>query len=357
MNDLLNIYAPGNLDPADSYGLIACRLCQYIEAAGKRAQPLVMGERCVDGQSAVVAEVASRPLKASLGGIVLGYPTGYYRYGALASSGPRVAITMFESTNLPAGWVYELNRCAAVVTPSQFCADVFTEKGVSVPVHVIPLGIGDSFRPVRRSLNGVFSFVAFADRGRRKGAHIAAMAFMQAFGESRKHRLVLKSRSVEKPADIVNANIDLVQEDMSEDELARLYQSMDCMVFPSMGEGFGLPPREFAATGGPVIATAWGGMADVGDWGLPLDYKMTEAWEGHDVFDEDEYPGMWASPDIDQLAILMQEVASEADIYHEWAYHNAREVIERYQWKHFADGVLAVWNDVVVRHYGNRNAA
>lgn len=356
MRELLSIYAPGNLDMADSYGLIACQLARHIEAAGTTVQAMAIGERCVDGQPEDIQSVASRPIRATMGGIVLGYPVNYHHYGQLSQCGPRVAITMFESTRLPDGWVSELNRCAAVVTPSQFCADVFVQCGVRAPVHVIPLGIGESFTPIRRQRSNVYTFCAIADRGLRKGAHIAAQAFVRAFGEDPAYRLVLKSRVKEEVTYITNPNIDLIQVDMSEAELADFYRSMDCMIFPSCGEGFGLPPREFAATGGPVIATNWSGLDNVWDWGLPLGYRLVPAWPGHPVFEKQQL-GEWAEPDIEELAVLMREVADRAEIYNEWAYKNAKTVAEQCNWEHFARSVLNVWNGVLRETYGDRSAA
>jgi glycosyltransferase involved in cell wall biosynthesis len=356
MTELLAIYAPGHWDIADSYGLIACQLARHIEAAGVVVQAMAVGDRCVDCQPEDVKVVTSRTLRATLGGVVLGYPTMFHQYGQLSQCGPRIAITMFESTRIPDGWVAELNRCAAVVTPSQFCADVFERCGVRAPLHVIPLGIGDSFTPYRRRRGGKYTFVAIADRGLRKGAHLAAQAFVKAFGDDPAYRLVLKSRVKEDVTHITNPNIDLIQVDMSEAELDGFYRSADCMVFPSCGEGFGLPPREFAATGGPVIATAWSGMDNVGDWGLPLGYRLVPAWPGHPVFEKQQL-GEWAEPDVDEMAILMREVADEADTYNEWAYHNAKTVAEQCSWAHFARGVLNVWDGVLEECYGNRGTA
>jgi glycosyltransferase involved in cell wall biosynthesis len=355
VTELLSIYAPGHWDVADSYGLIACQLACHIEAAGVTVQAMAIGDRRTDRQPDEVKEIASRPIRASLGGIVLGYPTMYHQYGPFAQCGPRVAITMFESTRLPDGWVSELNRCAAVVTPSQFCADVFVRCGVRVQVHVIPLGIGQGFTPARRQRGSVYTFCAIADRGLRKGALIAGHAFVKAFGDDPAYRLVLKSRVKEEVTYITNPNIDLIQVDMSETELADFYRSMDCMIFPSCGEGFGLPPREFAATGGPVIATNWGGLDNIRDWGLPLGYRLVPAWPGHPVFEKQQL-GEWAEPDVNELAILMREVADEADIYNEWAYQNAMSIAERCDWACFAHDVLDVWNGVLRETYGDRSA-
>ena len=39
-----------------------------------------------------------------------------------------------------------------------------------------------------------------------------------------------------------NANVDLIREEMTDPQMARLYAETDCFLFPSYGEGQGLPP-------------------------------------------------------------------------------------------------------------------
>ena len=49
--------------------------------------------------------------------------------------------TMWESSRLPADWPARLNKMRAVIVPTRFCARVFRESGVEVPIEVVPLGI------------------------------------------------------------------------------------------------------------------------------------------------------------------------------------------------------------------------
>jgi glycosyltransferase involved in cell wall biosynthesis len=50
-------------------------------------------------------------------------------------------------------------------------------------------------------------------------------------------------------------------EELSDQEMARLYRSCHCLVHPYRGEGFGLPAAEAAASGLPVIVS-FGGATD-----------------------------------------------------------------------------------------------
>jgi glycosyltransferase involved in cell wall biosynthesis len=115
------------------------------------------------------------------------------------------------------------------------------------------------------------------------------------------------------------------------------------MVNANLGEGFGLIPREFAATGGPTLATNWGGTADdIDEWGIPIPYNMAPAWKGHDVH---EGLGEWAEPDVDALATLMREVSDYRGLFAELAMEKAPRLHELYSWRNFARGVYEVWKE------------
>lgn len=59
---------------------------------------------------------------------------------------------------------------------------------------------------------------------------------------------------------------------VSDDELAYLYSATACFVYPSLYEGFGLPPLEAMACGAPVVAANVSSIPEVvGDAGLLVD--------------------------------------------------------------------------------------
>lgn len=65
---------------------------------------------------------------------------------------------------------------------------------------------------------------------------------------------------------------------VSDEELAVLYSATTCFVFPSMYEGFGLPPLEAMACGAPVVASDRSSIPEVvGDAGLLVDPTEPEA--------------------------------------------------------------------------------
>lgn len=349
---VLTLYAPGHYDPADSYGLIACQLVRHLTALGVRVNALGIGKTVMDSQPEDVRAVTSRPIVPVLGGIVMGYPTGYHLHGAMLNAGPRVAVTMFESTKLPQGWADVLNNVDAVIVPSTFCADVFRASGVNRPIHVVPLGVGDSYRYQPRTSGRPLTFLTFLDRGERKGGILALQAFLRAFGNDMDYKLIIKGRTPKVGFEMSNPNIELILEDMSEADLYALYCRCDVLINPHKGEGFGLIPREFAASGGLAMTTAWSGTTDALEmWGYPLPYALETAhWRGNKTLEGQEL-GEWSALNADSVASELRAVANR------WRWHSstlpakARAAQGLYDWRAFAANVLSIYQGVI---NGNR---
>lgn len=329
----ISIYAP-LWSKHDSYGILARRLAEGIEVCGLHVNRLGL-----DNEDGVIIPTP--------GGILLGYPTLFEKYGTLAQLGKRIAVTMFESTKLPEGWVEGLNQCAAVVVPARFLVEIFRAEGVTVPIHVVPLGINEAYLTVKREPrhDRPYTFLAIADRGLRKGWDLAWHAFRKAFHDNPNYKLILKCReNGMKNLSSADSNVEILRRDFDDEEMAALYARCDCMVFPTRGEGFGLPPREFAATGGTALATNWGGTADdLADWGEGIGYSLVPAWLGHERF----YGlGEWAEPDVNHLSHLML-VAARNDLYSdERKPRYLRALVQlNYDWKRFADEVFRIYQE------------
>ena len=266
------------------------------------------------------------------------------------TAGAIASYTMYEATVLPEEFVGAINTYAArCIVPCSWCADVFESNGVRVPLQVTPLGIdGSEFRPVDRSDHaGPYTFLWSGTGDRRKGWDIAYRAFMQAFGRDPDVRLILHFRN-----DLVGAigfgdpNVKKIVGRLTRRAWLELLGQADCFVFPSRGEGWGLPPREAAATGLPVIVTDHSGLAvDIVEWAIPLRVAGYSP-ANFTVFGQ---CGEWAEPDVAQCAELMQ-----------WVYLNQAEATrlgdrasfflrEMTPWSVTARGVISALNAI-----GNR---
>jgi glycosyltransferase involved in cell wall biosynthesis len=216
--------------------------------------------------------------------------------------------SMFESTKLPAGWAAAINETAeACLVPSHFCAEVFEANGVEADLEVAPLGVdpGDWWPLDRSGHEGPYTFLWSGTADRRKGWDLAYRAFCRAFGHREDVRLVLWFRLAPRGVDgIGDPNVKMMVGPKTRPEMRKLLAEADCFVYPARGEGFGLPPREAAATGLPVIATDWGGLSEeIGEWALPVRVAHMET-AGFGFYRTDI--GEWAVPDVDQVTEWMR---------------------------------------------------
>lgn len=334
---VVNVFSP-TWDACDSYGRIAHELATHLQQAGTHVNRF--GDKSPE-----------QVIRPCTGGIFLGYPSKFgelEKYFPLGSVGPRIAITMFESTGLPDEWAENLNDCAAVIVPAHFLVDVFRQNGVEAPIEVVPLGVSEAFmETVQRRFvpeDKPFQFLCITDRWQRKNWDKVVFAFVNAFGGNQKYQLLLKGRQL--PLKLKNPNIRIIAEDYSDEQMARLYTRCQVMVFPSSGEGFGLPPREFAATGGIALATNWSGTADdIQYWGVPVPYTLAAAWA--EKLDWAGILGQWAAIDIATLADQMKFIATYYDGYADFGIRAAGFVRSHYRWSAFAQRVQAIWNDAV----------
>lgn len=275
-----------------SYGRYALELYRAWDEAGVHVNTLGEG-------------APNRNYRPSGLNALLGYPTNHKIYGELVNRGAKIAVTAWESSILPPEWLAPLNECAAVVVPCEWNMQTFREAGVQAPLHRLPLGISKAFRYVERKDSAVMRFLVIGDRDERKGWFESVSAFVGAFGDRSDVECVIKVRR-ELPAwhmlkNLSNPNIRVMDYEASEAEIADLYASSDVLIFGSKAEGFGLPPREFAATGGIAVCTNWGGLKDdLPLWGIGASYTLAPAWREHDEFKKRDL-GVWANVDTDAL--------------------------------------------------------
>jgi glycosyltransferase involved in cell wall biosynthesis len=92
-------------------------------------------------------------------------------------------------------------------------------------------------------------------------------------------RLEIKTMPPTLHPKIVEAYPDVVihEEMWTRGRLMDWYGTLDCMVSTSRGEGMNKPAVEFMASGGPVLASAWGGHENWmrADCGYPVKYELS----------------------------------------------------------------------------------
>lgn len=233
--------------------------------------------------------------------------------------------TMYETSQIPDGWADRINEsCDHLIVPCYHNERVFRKNGVEIPIHIIPGGVKPaSFPMVNLPKRDKYTFVCIADRNLRKGVDIVMTAFAEAFSSKDPVKLIVKSRSglMSKMQTAKMQDMDIQFIDQSFPSMFQLYAMGDVFVMPSRGEGWGMPPREAACMGIPVIVSRNTGL-EMGIEGYATriieKYTITEA---HRM----KGGGEWLSPDVNETAEHMR-----------WCFDNQEEAkfrgIQAGQW-------------------------
>jgi len=213
----------------------------------------------------------------------------------------RVFFTMWETSRPSPEAVVACNQSEAVVVPCNANAEWFKASGVSRPIHVVPMGVSADegyFDDGTPPPTDVFRFgmaARMAHGGSRKGLNEGAWAFVDAFPASVTDVcLELKVWEDCLPALHLpdDPRISVVTTPMRPHEMADWYRSLNVLLVPSKGEGWGLHTHQAMACGRPAIAAKWGGTAHFWDarFGWEVPYLLKPAGDFY------EGNGQWAAP-------------------------------------------------------------
>ncbi len=235
----------------------------------------------------------------------------------------RIGFSMLEVSRIPPSWVVQANQMDEVWTPTLWGAEVFLASGVRQPIHVVPLGVDTAiFKPAppRTKLTNHTIFLSVFDWGKRKGWDVLLRAYRMAFRPTDAVLLLLKidCRVAAHPIQEIVALLPapsppvalIYNQPLTLAQLVELYQSADCFVLPTRGEGWGMPILEAMACGVPAITTDWSGQTAFLDAanGYPLPVRhLTPTGLDHPYYRNAE----WAEPDGGALVDLLRRVVAE----------------------------------------------
>jgi glycosyltransferase involved in cell wall biosynthesis len=295
-----------------------------------------------------------------------------------AEDAVNVGRTMFETDSIPRKWVAPLLARDEVWVPSEHNVDTYRRGGIpESKLRIIGGTLDfDLFQPGAEPYpleteDGRFVFLCNFDFNERKGWTQLLRAWAQAFGADDPVCLVLKATNLVKGDDYVRDRIMAFLDDefgaqgtndlapieirplrLDDPELPGLYAAADAFVLASRGEGWGRPYMEAMAMGLPTIGPDFGGSLAFMNHGNSWLFDGTmvpvpdnaELWGGL-------YRGHnWFEPDVDSLAAILQEVASDTDAVRAKAAGARAELIEGFGPETTARRFVELAGEAVERH-------
>lgn len=264
----------------------------------------------------------------------------------------KVGYTPWESTHVPDEWIRKINSQDLFWTTSNWCKEIFSDAGVTLPIRVVPHGlVPEDFTLSLRKPSDYLIFFHMGEPADRKNGQMVFDAFDKLFRGKMDVRLIYKAhgyitaRWKDSSGSIIGEVINHPQVlayrgTMSNEELDMMLQGIHCCVYPSSGEGFGLIPFQTIATGMPTILPNYSGMADFAEFGINVDYTVGPSYN-------DYHTGDWCWPSFDDLCDKMMYVYENYGSVAKEAYDNALILRERFSWDKIISKEIADLNNRV----------
>ena len=260
----------------------------------------------------------------------------------------RLAFATIEASKAPEDWIKKLNDCDGIIVPSQFCKEVFSilEK----PIYYIPHCLDYSqynLNVEKKHTYDKFTFLFFGTWKERKGWKTLIQAWKEVFASDPNVQLVIKTHDealaksgIRHIIKSIPPNILFDNGLLKDEELPSFFKSFNCLVAPTMGEGFGLPGLQSLSVGVPIITTAYSGVLEYANENNALllvpegTRRMSNPLDGYMQFANQEWPFISVSQLAKQmLKAYNKSMVIESDAWgllaRRFGYESTREKFER----------------------------
>ena len=280
-------------------------------------------------------------------------PTWLYQF----SGRPRLGFAVFETDRLDPAQLEAVCSCDGVLVPSDWGRRVLESHGV--PPWCIRV-VNEGFEPADFPLvpaadrnSQTFTFCHVGKVEERKGTLQIVRCFAKELASDHAKLEILSSDpfghgGMQKLVELLMELGFSVVEDHSQtavtwrkggltirlwnerpESTAWIYTISDCGIYPSKGEGWGLPILECIVSGVPAIVGSWSGHSEFITMGYPqelaFDRSRSEVANDGLWFRGDR--GSWHVVDDDQVRYKIR-----------WAFENARALRKEERWTRFVDG-------------------
>ncbi len=217
-----------------------------------------------------------------------------------------VSCALWEADDLPESYKRSLELVQEVWVPSQYCKAVF--ERYHPRVHVVPYAVDRDLRcsdldraAVRQMVNfnpaRIYYLTVTKVWDKRKNVQFLIDAFERLAGDMPNARLIVKAGMGEERPHISDERITMVNANLTDRQVAALYECADVYVSAHHSEGWGLTMADALLFGKPTIATGYSGNMEFMDSSnsFPLAFEE-ECIREEDVFGSFTNQMRWAYP-------------------------------------------------------------
>lgn len=236
----------------------------------------------------------------------------------------KLVFLAWEETGFPESIAMEFNQeLHGVLVTSEHVANILRNAGVKIPIVNISEGLDPKdvkLEKYKLKTKKNFKFLHVSSGLPRKGVDVLMKAYFEEFDKNDDVVLVIKTyhneanefpRLIEELTTADSPEVEIIYDlELTDGQMASLYEQCDAVVLPSRAEGFGLPQGEAMRYGVPLITTAYSGQTDFANSGNSwmLDYELVQAESQLALMNS-----FWAEPDKQQLREFMRKLSENID--------------------------------------------